>query len=311
MFELTFLGTAATMPSAERGLPALLVDAGRDRYLIDCGEGTQRQILRAGAGFRRLAHVLLTHLHLDHVLGLPGLLSTLGLLDLRGEIAVSGSSQTLALVERLLAGLWGAGRAPVPLRLVPIEPGVIAEGRDYRVTCFRVRHHDTESLGYRFDTLPRRHLDTDRLEEFRVPSGPLRARLASGQSVELSDGRRIEPEMVQGPPAAGASLAVVGDTEEIDSLVPAVRGADALVIEATFLEADAALAAERGHLTAAQAGRLAAEAGVGRLCLQHISGRYAPAEVAAEAARYFPDAQVMNDFDQVAVVAGLRTKSTF
>jgi ribonuclease Z len=303
MFELTFLGTAATMPSAERGLQALLVAAGSDRFLVDCGEGTQRQMLRAGSGFRRLNHVLLTHAHLDHVLGLPGLISTLRLLDQRNELTICGSGQTIGLVRRLLASLWGEGRAPLPLRLAAPEPGLVLEGRDYRVTCFPVRHGSTESLGYRFDTLARRHLRAELLAAHGVPAGPLRARLAAGEAVELPDGSRVTPQMVEGPPQAGASLAIVGDTEEVETLTDAVCGVDALVIEATFLEADAALAAERNHLTAAAAGRLAAAAGVGALYLQHISGRYQAAAVAAEAARLFPNVRVMNDFDRVQVMA--------
>ena len=303
MFELTFLGTAATMPSAERGLQALLVAAGSDRFLIDCGEGTQRQMLRAGLGFRRLTHVLLTHVHLDHVMGLPGLISTLRLLDQRNELTICGSGQTIGLVRRLLASLWGEGRAPLPLRLIALEAGPVLEGRDYRVACFPVRHGSTESLGYRFDTLPRRHLRADLLAAHGVSAGPLRARLAAGEAIELPDGRWVMPEMVEGPPQSGASLAIVGDTEEVDTLTDAVRGADALVIEATFLEADAALAAERNHLTAAAASRLAAAAGVGALYLQHISGRYQAAAVAAEAARLFPSVRVMNDFDRVQVTA--------
>lgn len=306
MFELTFLGTAATMPSAKRGLPALLVAAGGDRFLIDCGEGTQRQLLRAGTGFRRLSHVLLTHAHYDHVLGLAGLAATLGLLDIGGELSICGSAQTIALVERYLAGLFPARRAPVPLRLAALSPGPVLAARDYRLTAFPVRHAATESLGYRFDTAPRRHLSAERLAALGVPSGPLRARLAAGESVELPDGSRIASKMVTAPGAPGASLAIVGDTEETATLLPAVRGADALVIEATFLDADAALAAERNHLTAGAAGRLAAAAGVGALYLTHISGRYDPAAVEAEARRFFPEARVMNDFDRVSVRTSTR-----
>jgi ribonuclease Z len=122
----------------------------------------------------------------------------------------------------------------------------------------------------------------------------------------LPDGRHVEPESVLGPPAAGISLAVVGDAGEVESLVSAVSGADALVIEATFLESDAPLAAERGHLTAAQAGRLAAAAKVGALYLTHISGRYDPADIAAKAARFFPNVSVASDFDRVTVAASAR-----
>jgi ribonuclease Z len=303
MFELTFLGTAASTASAERGLPALLVSGGGDRFLVDCGEGTQRQMLRAGAGFRRLGHVLLTHAHLDHVLGLAGLIATLGLLDLRGELSICGSLQTVELVERYLLALWPQRRAPVPVRFVPLQAGPVLSGDGFRVSCFPVRHRGTQSLGFRFDELSRRHLRPERLAAIGVPDGPLRGRLAAGEPVMLPDGRRIEPEDVLGPPTPGASLAVVGDAEDGGTLIEAVRGADALVIEATFLAADAALAAERGHLTAAEAGRLAAEAGVGALYLTHISGRYDPAEVAAEAGAVFSNVSVVNDLDRAAVLA--------
>jgi len=306
MFELTFLGTAASTPSPERGLPALLVGAGRERFLIDCGEGTQRQMLRAGSGFRRLGHVLLTHAHLDHVLGLAGLVATLGLLDLRGDLAVCGSGETIALVERYLSSLWPGRVAPVPLRFVTLRPGPVWQGKDTRLVCFPVRHRDTESLGYRFDTMPRRHLDGGRLMALGVPSGPLRARLAAGEPVTLPDGRTVAPEAVLGPSEPGVSLAVVGDAEEVETLVTPVRDADALVIEATFLERDAALAAERGHLTAGQAGRLAAAARVGALYLTHLSGRYDAAEVKAEAGKFFPAVRVMNDFDRVSLAAARR-----
>jgi ribonuclease Z len=194
----------------------------------------------------------------------------------------------------------------VPLQFVELQPGPILSSGEFAVTCFPVRHRGTESLGYRFDATPRRHLRADRLSALGVPSGPPRAQLAAGKAVVLSDGRTIEPESVLGPPAAGVSLAVIGDAEEVESLVPAVSGADALVIEATFLEGDAALAAERGHLTASQAGRLAAAAHIGALYLTHISGRYDPAAIAAEAGRFFPNVTVANDFDRVTVAAPAR-----
>src|ERR1051326_812729 len=250
MFELTFLGTAASTPSAERGLPALLVATGSSRFLIDCGEGTQRQILRSGAGFRRLRHILLTHAHLDHVLGLAGLLASLALLDRREGLTLYGSGETIGFVRSYFTGLWGPDAAPVPVRLQALHPGPLLQDGGGAVRCFPVRHRGTESLGYRFETRPRRHLLRERLGALGIPAGPLRAQLARGETVVLPGGRRIEPEEVQGPPTIGASLAVVGDAEDADALVAAVRRADALVIEATFLDIDAPLAAERGHLTA-------------------------------------------------------------
>lgn len=306
MFELTFLGTAASTPSAERGLPALLVQAGSARFLVDCGEGTQRQLLRAGSGFRRLGHVLLTHAHLDHVLGLGGLIATLGLMDVRNPLRICGSAETVLFARQYLGSLYPLPRAPVPLEFLELRLGPVLSSSDFSVTCFPVQHRGTASLGYRFETTPRRHLRADRLAALGVPPGPLRAQLAAGQPTILPDGRRIDPDMVQGPPAPGASVSIVGDTEEVDSLIAPAGGADALVIEATFLEADAQLAADRGHLTAAEAGRLARDANVGALYLTHISGRYDPTDIVAEAGQFFPNVSVVNDFDRVSVTAASR-----
>jgi ribonuclease Z len=268
-------------------------------------------LLHAGTGFRRLGHILLTHAHLDHVLGLGGLIATLGLFDVRNPLSICGSGETIRFVERYLASLYPLPRAPVPLQFVELQPGPILSSGEFTLTCFPVRHRGTESLGFRFDTRPRRHVRADRLTALGVPAGPLRARLASSEAVVLPDGRRIEPESVLGPPAAGISLAVVGDAEEVETLVAPVSGADALVIEATFLDEDAKLAAERGHLTAAQAGRLAAAAKVGALYLTHISGRYDPAAVAAEAGRFFANVSVVNDFDRITVTAASRGAEAF
>src|SRR5258705_186836 len=175
MFDLTFLGTAASTPSAERGLPAVLVGAGSARFLVDWGEGPQRQLLPAGSGFRRLGHVLLTHAHLDHVLGPGGLIARLGLFDVRQGLSIYGSGETLRFVQQYLASLYPLPRAPVPLRFVELQPGPVLSSREFSVTCFPVRHRDTQSLGYRFDAMPRRHLRADRLTALGVPSGPLRA----------------------------------------------------------------------------------------------------------------------------------------
>jgi ribonuclease Z len=310
MFEVTFLGTAASTPSAGRGLPAVLVQASGERFLIDCGEGTQRQMLRAGSGFRRLGHVLLTHAHLDHVLGLGGLVATLGLMDLRTPLKICGSRETMRFVAQYLGSLWSLPRAPVPLEFIELRPGPVLTAHGFTLSCFPVQHRGTESLGFRFETVPRRHLAAERLAALGVPSGPLRAELAAGRSAVLPDGRRIDPEMVAGPAVAGASLAIVGDAEEVDTLRPHVADADALIIEATFREQDGALAAERGHLTAAEAGRLAAEAKVGALYLTHISGRYEAADIAAEAGRFFANVSVVSDFDRVSVTAAARRHSS-
>ncbi|MBR0757936.1 ribonuclease Z [Bradyrhizobium jicamae] len=301
MFALTFLGTSASVPSAERNHPALLVEAGSQRILIDCGEGTQRQLLRSGAGFRRLDRILLTHGHLDHVLGIPGLFSTLRLRQSDEAMTIHGGAGTLDVVARMLAGFWGEGRAPIPVNFVPLREGCIFDADEFAIDCFPVRHRDTDSFGFCFRSPARRHLQADRLAALGVPDGPLRGALAGGQPVVLEDGTTVDPEDVLGPQSGGKTLVVVGDAESVDDIAPHVADADLLVIEATFLDRDAATARDYGHLTAAEAARLAATANVEQLVLAHLSGRYTDEEVLAEAARTFPNTKIAADFDRVVI----------
>src|SRR6516162_6128981 len=188
MFALTFLGTSASVPSAERNHSGLLIEAGSQRILVDCGEGTQRQLLRSGAGFRRLDRLLLTHGHFDHVLGIPGLFSTLRLRQSADTMTIHGSPGTLDVVVRMLAGLWGEGRAPIPLELVPLTAAQIIDAGEFTIGCFPVRHRDTDSFGFSFESQARRHLRPDRLEALGVPDGPLRGELAQGKPVTLANG---------------------------------------------------------------------------------------------------------------------------
>jgi ribonuclease Z len=302
MFELLFLGTGASVPTVDRGLAALIVAAGRHRFLVDCGEGTQRQLLRSGTGFRRLNHVLLTHGHLDHVLGLAGLASTMALLQANEHLIIHAGARTLALARRLLLEIaWPDGRPRLALDFRPLEPGPILVEDDLTVSAFPVQHGETDSFGFAFETPSRRRLIVEQLAEHRVPSGPVRAQLACGIPADLPDGRRIDPETVLGPSEAGTKLVVVGDTGDTGSLVTPAMGADALVIEATFLTADAELARQRSHLTSAQAAALAAKAGVGTLVLTHLSGRYTPDQVAEEARSIFPRVHVAADFDRLTI----------
>jgi ribonuclease Z len=301
MFEIVFLGTAAAVPSADRGLSAVLVAKGPERFLVDCGEGTQRQLLRAGIGFRGLGTVLLTHAHLDHWGGLPGFVASRALFGIDEPIEILGSGETVAFVRRSLALTAGPEGADAGYRLRALAPGPVLARRQWRIEAFAVAHRGTESLGFLFAEADAHPLSAERLAALEVPEGPLRKRLAQGDSVVLADGRRVTPEMAAGAAKRGTRLAIVGDTEEVSSLVPHVTGADALVIEATFLERDALLARSRGHLTAAAAAGLAREAQVGELLLTHISGRYKPDEIAAEAAAIFPRVRVVADFDRVTV----------
>ncbi len=303
MFDVVFLGTAASTPSIDRGLSSLLVRAGRERFLVDCGEGTQRQLLKSGVGFRKLSGILLTHAHLDHILGLPGFLSTLALLEAGGEqpMMLAGSPGTLRLTQQLLRGVWPSGRTPLPVTWNELSPGVFHKTDDLEVRCFTVRHGETDSLGYVFESPTRRHLIPERLAAAGVPHGPERARLARGEPITLANGKVISPDDVTSPPTQGTKLVVVGDVEETSDILPHARGAHAIVIEATFLGPDAPLAKARAHLTARAAAELARDAGVKTLYLTHISGRYGADAVLADAQSVFADTRVAHDFLTVSV----------
>lgn len=269
--------------------------------MVDCGEGTQRQLLRSGAGFRRLDRLLLTHGHFDHILGIAGLFSTLRLRQSTDLMTVHGAPGTPEVVARMLAGLWGEGRAPVPLQLAPLTAGDVIDAGEYTIGCFPVRHRDTDSLGFSFQTPARRHLQPDRLAALGVPDGPLRGQLAEGRRVTLPDGSHVQPDDVMGPPERGKKLVIVGDAETTEDLEQFVQDADVLVMEATFLERDASIARDYGHLTAAEAARLAQTSHVGLLVLNHISGRYADDEILSEATRIFQSSRIASDFDQLVI----------
>jgi len=307
LFEVVFLGTAGGVPSVERGLPALLVVHEGRRFLVDCGEGTQRQLLKSGLGLRRLDRVLLTHGHVDHLLGLGGLVATLALLQAGEGLTVYGGAPTLRAVRALLGEvIWPGGRPPIEVNCAEITPGVIIEDQRLVVRAFPVSHRGADCFGFVFEEKPRSRLRPERLAALAVPAGPERRRLVRGERVVLADGRTVAPEEVAGPAAPGTRLVVVGDAGDAAELLDVVRDADALIIEATFLERDADKAAERSHLTAAQAARLARDADVRALYLTHLSNRYREAEVEAEARAIFPGAVVARDFDRVTVRAAAR-----
>jgi ribonuclease Z len=258
-------------------------------------------LLRSGAGFRRLDRLLLTHGHFDHVLGIPGLFSTLRLRQSADAMTIHGGPDTLDVVVRMLAGLWGEGRAPIPLELVPLTAGQVVDAGEFTIGCFPVTHRDTDSFGFSFESWARRHLRRDRLDALGVPDGPVRKELAGGKPVTLANGRTIHPEGVLGPPEGRKKLVIVGDAETTEGLAEQVRHADVPVIEATFLHRDAAIARDYGHLTAAEAAALAATSDVGLLVLTHISGRYTDEEILAEATKTFPNSRVAIDFDHIVI----------
>lgn len=268
------------------------------RFLVDCGEGTQRQILRSGVGFKRLNHILLTHGHLDHILGLAGLLSTFMRWEAIEEVNIYGTRHTMERVDDLVNGVVLRGaQPPMPINLLDIQPGLIFRAENFEITAFPVDHRGSSSLGYRFMEFPRRPFLAEKAEALGIPPGPWRKDLVEGKKVTLADGRVFLPEQVLGEERPGAHLAVVGDVGRPEKLLTYVRGADTLVIESTYLQEEQDMAREFGHITAQTAAQLALKAGVRHLILTHVSRRYPDELILAEAQAVFPNTSLARDFD--------------
>ena len=302
MFDILFLGTSASAPSAKRGLAGQIVSHNEYRFLIDCGEGTQRQILQSGTGFKRLTRILLTHGHLDHILGLGGLLSTFLRWEAIEELEIIAGRSTLERVRALLYDVVLRGnQPPMPLTLREIKPGVIFDKDDFSVTAFPVTHRGPDCLGYVFEGKARRPFLSKVADELGVPFGPERRDLVAGKEVTLPGGKRVTPEQVLGPLERGAKLVVVGDAGRTDDLLEVCKDADALVIESTYLQEEADMAKQFSHLTARQGAELAVRANVRKLILTHISRRYREKDVLAEAQAIFANVSVARDFDNFQV----------
>jgi ribonuclease Z len=304
MIEFFFLGTSASAPSVERGLSAAMIMHEDQRFLLDCGEGTQRQILRSGLGFKRLDKVLLTHGHLDHILGLGGLVSTFARWEATTRLTIYAGGWALERVRDLMNVVLRGGEVQLRIEFRELQPGVFWQRRSLALTAFPVVHRGPGCFGFLFEEQSHRPFLPQAAERLAVPAGPERRLLVQGQSVTLADGRVIHPDQVLGPEIAGVKLAWVGDTAQIEGLHEHVAGADALVIESTYLDVEADMAARFGHLTASQAATLAYQSGVKRLFLTHISRRYASRQILAEASPIFPYTTVVKDFDRFRVTRG-------
>ncbi len=288
--SLFFAGTAGSVPTPRRGLPAILVRRGGDRILFDCGEGTQRQLLRS-IGLTELTEIFITHFHADHWLGLPGLLKTFDMRARERPLTVHGPP---GLRDFVLLGLRAAGRVHYPLELVELAPGDVLARDGYRIASVAVTHRGT-AYGYvLFEDERPGVFDPAAAVALGVTPGPDFGRLQRGETV---DG--VRPEQVLGPARAGRKLVISGDTAPCEALRIAAHRADVLVHEATFAAEETERAAETGHSTAGQAATLAREAEVGLLALTHFSTRYPVGVLRDEARAVFADSVLPRDFDTI------------
>ncbi len=288
-----FAGTAGSTPSARRGLPALLVRRGGEKLLFDCGEGTQRQLLRS-IGLLDLDAVYITHFHADHWLGLPGMLKSLALRERTQPLTVYGPPGLGELMGSMRAAF---GRLPYKLTIAELRPAEAVRGDGYVIAAIPVLHKGVSSYGYALveDSRPG-HLDPEVARQLGVAPGPDFGRLQRGEAVG-----GVTPEQVLGPEREGRKVVISGDTAPCEALAIAAHEADLLVHEATFLDAEAERARETNHSTARQAAELARRAEVRLLALTHLSSRYGGGEIRDEARAIFANTVAPRDFDTIEI----------
>jgi ribonuclease Z len=288
-----FAGTGGSIPTARRGLPAILVRRGGDRILFDCGEGTQRQLVQS-VGLTDLTEVFLTHFHADHWLGLPGLLKTFDLRARDRPLAVHGPA---GLRDLVTLAMRVAGRVRFDLELVELAPGDVLERDGYRIAPVPVAHRVLNALAYVIYEDPRPgEFDPAAATALGIVPGPEFGRLQRGEIV-----RGVRPDQVLGPARAGRKIVISGDTSPCETLAIASHAADLLVHESTFAEDERGRAAETGQSTTAQAAALARAAGVTMLALTHFSTRYPVGVLRDEARAIFPRTVLPRDFDTIEV----------
>jgi len=293
--SLRFLGTSASRPTVERGVSSIAVVREGETFLFDCGEGTQRQMMRYGVAFS-LRDIFFSHMHVDHILGAVGLMRTMALQGRDESLRVWGPIGSTKVLRR--AEALGADRVGFPVEYRELSPGESVRRDGYAILAFAADHARTQALGFALvEDLRLGRFNPDRAREMGVPEGPMWGRLHRGLRITLDDGREIDPAQLVGPTRPGRRLVITGDTRPCDATAEASVGADLLVHEATFAEEEAARAAETGHSTAREAAQLAVRAGVKRLVLTHVSARYSRdvSDLEREARAVFSATQVARD----------------
>ena len=291
--SLRFLGTSASRPTVERGVSALALVREGETMLFDCGEGTQRQMMRWGVGFT-LSDIFFTHFHTDHFLGVLGLLKTLALQGRTEPMRLWGPRGANAIFKRA-EGL-GTEKLTFPLTVTELVADAPLKRKEYEIRPFAVEHRNGAALGYALVEYERRgRFDPDQARALGIPEGALWGRIHKGEDVTLDDGRVIRHADLVGPTRPGRTVVIAGDTRPCAATIEAAKGADVLVHEATFGDEDAARAVETMHSTAREAGQVAVTAGVRTLVLTHFSARYSrdTGDLAREAREVFSGTLVM------------------
>ena len=294
MLSVTFLGTGASIPTIDRNVAGLAVQREGETILFDCGEGSQRQMMRYGVGFS-FREIFFTHYHADHLLGVTGLLRTMGLQDRTAPVVLYGHKGAHRILGTAIT--LGVERNKFPVEILEIKPGDRLARDEYDIVVFATEHR-ADTVGFALVEHSRLgRFNPERARELGIPEGPLWGQLHRGKTVTLPDGRTVGPGDLVGNPRPGRSLVYTGDTRPHLSVIEASRNADLLVHEATFGGDELERARETGHSTAAEAARVALEAGARRLVLTHISSRYNrdASELLAEAKAVFPETVIARD----------------
>ncbi len=294
--NVIFLGTAASVPTMNRGLPSVAIKRKNEILMFDCGEGVQRQMIRARVGLHRKMKIFISHLHGDHLLGLPGLLQTMSLFDRIQKLEVYGPVGVEAFIEAIQRTVQFMLTFPLETHEIEGE-GLVCDEQEYQVQATRTDHL-IPSLAYALIEKPRPgRFNPEKARALGIPEGPLWSKLQHGKEVKTSTGKRIKPEWVVGTPRPGRKIAYSGDTRPTESLVKLSENADLLIHEATLSDELLERAQEEGHSTPSQAAEIAKKAAVKRLILTHVSSRYKGTEQLLEQAqKIFPNATVAEDF---------------